>query len=100
MCKLDLSNGLILKDGKEIELTHSEVALLKILIQNRGDYVSTPVFSERLSGMSESAIRHGLRSLRGQLAGIDIELNSRRTWGYRLPEKHKIEVVKDVKSEA
>jgi DNA-binding response OmpR family regulator len=91
---LDLNSGMARIDGRDLLLTHTESALLHLLMQNEGKTVSSEDLYEkvwRLPTYNNQTLKKRISTLRKKLEDEigDFEIENVRGKGYRLISLHR-----------
>ncbi len=88
--KVYQSKGLLIKDGKQLELTKNEMIIFFCLLAHRGNIVSRDHLMTELWNneeyVNENALTVNISRLRAKLEsfGIKDAIETRKKWGYRL----------------
>jgi DNA-binding response OmpR family regulator len=88
--RLDCMASIASYNGTDLILKPKEFAVLKYLIHNRGDYVTSDELYEKVWGMEaldKRPVKQQIKRLRDKIVGSDIAIDSEYGDGYRLVEK-------------
>lgn len=90
--KLDTASHIVLVSEKEVRLTRTEYAILKLLMKNPNQVIAKSVLLERISedtpDCTESSLKIHISNLRKKLRGINNKDYIESVWGIGFKMKH------------